>query len=263
MDLFAIATTNTAALETRLNECLEKLEQSSVLAVQGFAQWVEEHARVAINVRIPVLVELLEGRPHRNIYEWAEDMARLSGKTTDELLRERLGPFYDRRLAFDDSFKLGRRFRYGALNGGGAGLDSYGAWCVVLAGQEFQQAACWQGDSLDSDAQSIAGRAVAYSHRHRLVAAEQSERAATSDSGLWPMLLLDGKEYFEVVFVEPVTLATIGAVRVAHGTYRTLWDLAFNAFGTKQSEAERALVSDFVCVLKAEQQGRIHLEVLR
>lgn len=261
MNLFAIAAENIASLETRLTECLAGMEPDSAQAVQRFAQWVEEYARIAVNMRIPVLVELLEGRPHHNIYEWAQEMSPLAGKTVDELLGERLGPFYDRRLAFDDAFDDGRRFRYGALNGGGTGLDSYGAWCVVLRSKP-EQAACWQGDSLASDVNHIARCAIAYSHRHSLVAAERAGSAATSVAGRWPALILSGKAYFEVVFLDPIDLAAIDAVRVAHSTYQELWNLAFDAFGKKQGEAERALVSDFVRIFKAGKQGTIHLEVL-
>jgi hypothetical protein len=121
------------------------------LCFKQFAAWVEAEALISINVKLFVIVELLNGGRYQNTFEWAQEQAVLSGRSVDDALRERLHKFYDKRVTFDRAFNNGEQFRYGALNGGGVGLPEYDPYCVVLT-RTFQRSltdiAWLPGDSL-------------------------------------------------------------------------------------------------------------------
>src|SRR5260370_4172494 len=97
-----------------------------------FAAWVESEALISINVRAFVILELLDGGHYQNIYEWADEQSRLSGRPAEDALRERLGKYYNKRMTLDGAFVDGNKLRYGALNAGGAGLVAYDPYCLVL-----------------------------------------------------------------------------------------------------------------------------------
>src|SRR5271157_6355508 len=131
-DLFAMARANVSTLEQRFEAAVGDMPSDQVALVREFASWVEGQALISINVPLYVVGEFLNGRPYQNTYELAEELARLSSRAVDEVLRERLHPYYERRIAFDRTFKEGKKFRYGALYVGGVGLTVYGPYCIVL-----------------------------------------------------------------------------------------------------------------------------------
>jgi hypothetical protein len=93
---------------------------------------IRNEARFSVNCKPASLVRILEGEDWLNAFEFAEREATRRGVTPDEALREKLGEFYERRLAFEDRAGAGRHFYYGALNAGGMGAPGYGRLCVVF-----------------------------------------------------------------------------------------------------------------------------------
>jgi hypothetical protein len=131
VDLFQLARQNAAELLRRFQEAKARAKDGGRL-LDGFARRVEVDACVSINVRPSVLTELIHGRKHQNIYEWAAEQSRRYSRPVEEILRNKLGKHYIRRVHFDDTFENGRRFRYGTLNIGGLGASRYGQFCAVL-----------------------------------------------------------------------------------------------------------------------------------
>jgi hypothetical protein len=188
-------------------------------------------------------------------------------------MRERLDRFYERRIASDSAFRDGEKFRYGALNAGGAGLVAFAPYCVVLtrAFQEsLREAACLPGDSLQicfavdgSFDQTAAERSPSpHTHRHLMAARERADEIPLVDQREWPALVARPGRYFEVIFVGEVSLDVVDCVRVLKTEYERMWDLAFANFRRKLSDAERALVQDFVQLRRAVVDGRTQVEVL-
>jgi hypothetical protein len=120
LDLFAIAKGNANAVQTAFESVVAAMPPDQAVVVREFAAWVEAEALISINVKLFVIVEFLNGGRYQNTHEWAQEQARLSGRSAEDALRERLHRFYDKRVAFDRAFKNGELFRYGALNAGGA-----------------------------------------------------------------------------------------------------------------------------------------------
>jgi len=85
----------------------------------------------SVNMKPSALRAFLRGEPCRNVFEWAEQEASHSGRDVDDLLRQELKGYYDRRLDFETRAGGGEHFHYCALNMGGMGAPRYGRYCVV------------------------------------------------------------------------------------------------------------------------------------
>jgi hypothetical protein len=272
LDLFAIARGNGASLQRDFDATIAALAPAETAVVEEFARWVEGNSTVSMNVRLFVVVELVNGRPFQNIYEWAEEQARLSRRDVDEILRERLHVFYEKRVAFDASFVEGRRFRYGALNAGGTGLVAYAPYCVILKSEfcrALQPLAYLPGDSLQLaftsdgsfDSAAVISSATADKDRHLMAATNLGAEAAATAPSVWPELVCRAR-YFEAIFIGDVEMPAVSCVRIPRAEYKRVWDMAFDSFSRKLSDGERAMVHDFVQIRRAELGGKLRVEVV-
>jgi hypothetical protein len=274
IDLFATASANAGAIRSRFETSLTSLPAEEAVSVEEFARWVSAEGLIAINVRLWILVELLNGRAYQNVYEWAAEQAALSGRFVDDILRERLGGFYERRTAFDRQVADSEKLRYGALNAGGAGLATFfGPYCMVLKRcfrDSLSDAAYLPGDSLELcfDPEGAFDKAATerlltpHTHRHFMVATERAPEVARTDAAEWGDLVLSGRRYFEVIFAADFSLDAVDGVRVFKTEHNRMWTLAFDNFGRKLGDAERAFVQDFIQLRRAILEGRIQVEVL-
>ncbi len=273
LDLFAIARANAPAVQATFDSVVAAMPPAQAQVVREFAAWVEAEALISINVKMYIVVELLNGGRYQNIYEWAREQARLSGRSADDALRERLHRFYHKRVAFDRAFANGEDFRYGALNAGGAGLPEYDPYCVVL-NRDFQASvtdvALLPGDSLKIciapdgkvDTAAVQNRAAPHTHRHLMAATERASEVHGTHRNDWTMLVASPGRYFEVIFIGDVFLKTVRCLRVLKTEYDRMWDMAFANYASNRGEAERALVDDFVQMRRGVVDGKIQLEVV-
>lgn len=272
LDLFAIAQSNAGAVEAAFESVAAGLSSEQQILINEFAAWVEAETLISINVKLFVFVEFLNGRRYQNIYDWANEQSRLSGRGMDEALRERLHKFYDQRMTFDGSFKNGDQFCYGAMNAGTNGLPEYDPYCVVLT-RSFQDSlgnAAWlPGDSLEIcfaadgafETTTVETRATPHERRHLMVATERATEVLSMVRSEWPSLIASGGRYFEVIFTGGVSLADVDCLRVSRSEYNRMWDMAFANFSRKLGDAERALVNDFVQMRRAVVDGRVRMEI--
>ncbi len=275
LDLFDIADNNAKKINETFNETIANLSEPKAIEAKNFAQWVESMALISINLRLFVITEILNGIPYKNIHDWAQEQAALSGRKKDEILRERLKSFYDKRMAFDQAFQNGECFRYGALNAGGLGLPIYAPYCTVLTHNfhdTLKQSACLSGDSLEIcfsksnkfDATNLTHSIAPFSHRHCLATNQLIAKIDITQKNDWSQLLIstDSNQYFEIIFIGAITLDDLHCVRLSTNEYQQKWNLAFANFGTSLSEPERAEVQDFIQLLRAVKDEKIQLEIL-
>ncbi len=274
LDLFEIARSNSETAERDFESLIASLTAEDSQRLRQFANWIKSEALISINVRLFVLNDLIAGKAFQNSYEWASEMAKLSSRKPEEILRERLGKFYNRRVAFDSAFINGTKFRYGALYIRGAGLSDYGPYCAVLK-KAFQDSldnlAYLNGDSLkscftihgDFDPTSVTGTCIGHSHRHFLVAKERAAEVCRTTQDFWHECVTSTNSFFEGIFVSDVNLDAILVVRVLKSEFENTWDLAFANFGRKLGEAEKARVQDFVRLQRAVKTGLVRLEVIQ
>jgi hypothetical protein len=273
VNLFRIGKANENSVKDAFESAVAILQPTEADTVREFASWVEAETLISINLRLYIVVEIINGGEHQNTYEWAQETSQLSGRDPETLLRERLGRFYDKRVAFDRAFTAGERFRYGALNAGGAGLPDYGPYCIVLSRkfqEECKRIAYLSGDSLTVcftrkntfDENAAKAAIVPHSHRHWLVAKERIGNIPPTPKPNWPELVISGRNYFEAIFIGKVSRNTVNCVRMSQVEYDRMWNLAFANFGHKLEEAERAVTNDFVQLQRAAKEGKVELQVI-
>lgn len=273
LDLFAIARSNANAVQAAFAAAIAACSPDQATSLREFASWIKEEGLVSINVRLYIVVELLSGGRYQNTHEWAQEQCRLSGRAADEILRERLDKFYEKRVAFDHAFRDGERFRYGAFNAGGTGLPEYAPYCAVLSRAfcaSLQDVAYLPGDSLKMcfnaggslDRRAVERYPAPHSYRHMLAANERAKEVPTTERRQWHKLVTSANRFFEVIFLGEITLTSIDSVRISRAEHDRMWDMAFASFGRKLADAERALVHDFVQLRRAVVDGRVRLEVL-
>jgi len=205
------------------------------------------------------------------MYEWAEEQALLCSRPVEEILREKLGRFFNRRINFDRTFEDGRRFRYGVLNIGGVGADHYGIFCAVL-NSDFvgpdTLIAYLMRDSLTTympteakiNITTLRQEVATHSHRHYLAALKHAGELATSNRSDWARMVCCDDRYSEAIFVKDVDLPSIAAVRVKEAEYTRLFALAFNEYTQHHDDATHSLKANFIRILRAEQEGHFPVE---
>jgi hypothetical protein len=215
-----------------------------------------------------IAADFVQNNRYQNMYQAVAEASVLSGRNSDELLRERLGPYYAARLAFDH----GDRFRYGALNIGNAGTRQYGLFCIVFRGDfppPGEQVAYLKTDSLKGyvsaagtlDEVALRRDAAGPAQRH-ILAAIKHAGDVTRRASRWPDMICGGDTYIEAIFVIGVTTATVAEVRVLERDYWDLWNLCFAAHGRTLSEEEKATAFDFLSLLRADRAGVIQIRVV-
>jgi hypothetical protein len=272
LDLFAVAQSNASAVELAFAELIAPKDEAAARA-EEFAQWIKANSLISINVKLWVVGDLVNNRPLLNAYELAEERARLTGLNSEELLRELLGVYYEKRTTFDRTFQGGEKLRYGALFMGGAGLTEYAPYCLVLS-QQFQEslasAACVTGDSLKKcvgddekvDHDALVRNTAPFTHRHLLAATERAAILGTANRSAWVELVSGIDRYFEIIFIGDITLQAISSVSVLKKEYDRMVTLLLDSFGKKLDTAERALAHDFHVLLRGESEGKLRIEIV-
>ncbi|MBF0550361.1 MAG: hypothetical protein HQK60_07490 [Deltaproteobacteria bacterium] len=273
MNLFKIAQENAASLEAQLNQIMDKSSPATKLCLADFQNWVLDEAGISINMKAAVLSIFMTTEKHQNIHEWAAEQAELSLRPRQEILEEKLGKYYDRRLAFDNAFEDGTRFRYGALNAGGVGLSLFGDFCMVLNRsfmESLNDAVYLPDDSLvccfnelhQFDVEAVRRKVCPHTHRHYLVVIKHATVVQQTSREQWGRVILADGNYIEAIFTADIMPDHIAEVRVKKDKYDELFNLAFDDFGRKLDEAETAQVLHFVQILKVTRRRSISLEVL-
>jgi hypothetical protein len=273
MNLFDIAIKNASSIEKRFHGEQSRLTSSEADCLGRFIDRVDQHGCVAINMRQMVLLNFLLYGQHQNIYEWARSVAIYSSMSTDDILREKLKTYYERRIAFDTFFHRGDEFHYGTLNLAGMGPTYYGNFCAAFKDAPFStrlKTAYLRSDSLKTyvDASSNVDRvaieedATPHTHKHYLAGIKHANSTYYTPETEWPSMLCSNVDYIEAVFVGSSTPDDLEEVRMLKSDYELFFHYAFEEFREKLSEADRALVDGFVMILKYLKSHGIHLEVI-
>lgn len=263
MDLFARSFENKARLEDAFHS---RFGENPAPAFEEFLCEVSNNGRVSMNMRPCIAADLLHRDQYKNMYEAVAEEAALTGRETREILRQRLGKYFEKRIRFDAVFSEGRSFKYGALNIGGVGATRYGSFCVVLKPSFPDRVAYLKQDSLNRyadehgnfDEEAFQSDLACHSHR-QLLAALKHAHEIESRKDNWSTMLCCDSEYIEAIFVGAVNKSTVDEVRVSASEHRTLWDLCFDAHARKLSNAEHALAHDFRQILLCARDDGIRL----
>jgi hypothetical protein len=273
MDLFTVAQSNGSGLAARMAAVAASLPPSDRPSLERFADRVRDDGRMSINMRQGVLLTFLLSAKHQNIYEWAEGRAtRSTTKTAQEIIRERLGTFYELRIAFDSFFVRGAELRYGALNIGGVGASRYGSYCSVVKdiGAPKFQVAYLRADSLKTymlpgprvDGPAVEQDAAPHRERHCLAGIKHAAEVVKRLDAAWPEVLCNNDDYVEAIFVGDLAPDDIECVRMTKADHEDLYDLAFEDFRTKLRPADHLEIDTFIMTLDELAKRGIRLEVV-
>lgn len=272
MDLFDAAQKNAPTLDARLSALNNSLSAADRSTLQRFTERIRHDGRISINMRLGVLLSFLVSSKHQNIYEWAAARAACSTMSAEQIIREQLGAYYERRTVFDGFFVDGGKMRYGALNIGGAGASRYGSWCSVIkdvATRTFP-VAYLRGDSLKTymlPGPSVDGPAVErdtapHTQRHCLAAIKHAAETLTTANAKWPEMLCNNDEIIEAIFLGDLTADHVESVRITKAEHDVLYEFAFEDFRAKLGRGDKLEIDTFILVRDELAKRGIPLEVV-
>ncbi|KAA3604869.1 MAG: hypothetical protein DWQ01_19875 [Planctomycetota bacterium] len=217
------------ATRNRLSERAKKASQAHPELAEQLEARIPSKARVSVNMKPSALERFLDGEPRLNAFEWAEQESRRSGRSVSENLRQKLGPWFHKRLEFEQKAGDGRHFHYGALNLGGMGAPQYGRYCVVDARnpESTQPDPVWIGkDSLAENWfrepfrkpgieliwEKLQAWLAPWDQSANLALLKLSSEELPSDKPLeWQ--ICRNEDYIEALSLEPITLDCIEEIR--------------------------------------------------
>lgn len=163
-----------------------------------------------------------------NQFEFSALRAQQEGRAADELLRQNLGSFYTRRIAFEDAMGGGLRFYYGALNIGGLGSPHYGPYCIILQQgpstsqphepvwvQEDSLTGPWWTTSDVLDEPSLSKGVATPPDGHVLTTLKLTEAGSPGPESGWAERVCNHGEYVEAVFTTAPVIGDTMVVRAS------------------------------------------------
>ena len=269
MNFSTMCQENTSRLEDLFTECLSRSTDKA--CIQEFATAVERNGRIGINMRPTVVLNFLISGTHLNVHEWADEIALRSRKDKQTILREKLGPFYENRIAFDLYFEGGEQFRYGALNIGGVGTEYYGEYCVILQHASIcatHEIGYLMGDSLSSyviagprvNESKLRQECAPDSHKHCLATIKHSSKIESLAPDAWSSMLCSTVNYIEAIVRGELRPDGVEAVRISKADYDLYWEYAFNEFTGRLTEVDRYRVDTFASIVEHLNSWRIRLQ---
>lgn len=278
MDLFELSDNNSAHLGQIYNSLKKRCkEQNNLETLNTFALAVKNNWTISINMKNKYLLSFLISGNYKNVYELKKnDETTLSQKMTLDISAEkaaelRLKGFSKQRLTFDRSFKNGDRFKYGALNLKGIGIQYYGEYCMVFQREhldKFSTLAFVKEDSLryvcDSKIdfkrfnRDISNRKDV----HKLASIKHENDLNTDNEKLTAKICSDNN-FIEAITTDDILKQHIGCVRISKKYDLLYFDYLYKDFVSELSDpAERIHLENFRNIRKSLEQQNINLEVI-
>jgi hypothetical protein len=272
-NLFVLAAENAVALDRGVAALLARIPAAHRDSLVRYSDRVRQDGRISVNMLQRTMNSFLSLERHANMHEWASSMALFSSIAPDEILRERLGEFYERRIAFDSYFEGGESFRYGALNIGGLGTWCYGEYCILLKEEVSRrpEVTYLRSDSLKAymlpgpsvDENAIRRDAAPHAHRHCLAVLKHAAEVPSIDEERWPGMICSNSNFIEAIFTGELTPGQVEAVRMPRPDFEVRFHFAFESFRDKDlSDHDKFLVTEFRTTLMRLKGRNIPLEVV-
>lgn len=206
--------------------------QRSVTVVDTVAVATRVHTdgRASVNRRPAALLGFLNDGRMLNQFEFAELRAHHEGRPVDEVLRESLGRFYARRIAFEDAMGGGQRFYYAAMNIEGLGSPNYGPYCIVLRQgpaavlphepiwvREDSLKGPWWTTSDALDEPCLSEGVATPPDGHVLTALKLTEAGSPGPDSGWADRVCNHDDYIEALFTTAPVIGDTAAVRASAG----------------------------------------------
>jgi hypothetical protein len=272
LNLFVIAAENVAVLNQDMGALLSKVSAAHRDSLVLYSERVRRDGRISVNMHQRVLSSFLSLQRHLNMHEWVASVSPFTSIPREEIFRQRLGEFYEPRIAFDSCFEDGQSFRYGALNIGGLGAWFYGEYCILLREEVSGRDVTYlRSDSLKAyvlpglriDESAIRRDAAPHAHRHCLAVLKHAKEVPLIAEDQWAGMLCSNNELIEAIFTVELTLDQVESIRMPRPDFEARYRLAFESFRDKTlSEQDRFIVTEFRTTLIRLKESKIPLEVV-
>jgi hypothetical protein len=269
MDFFLTCEENIASLENSYHAHVHIKNENEQTIIQRFIHIVNEAGRVAVNLRPEGLRKFLLLNNFFNIHEKAEWESRESLKPKEQIIKENLGEYYDRRIAFDRQFITGEKFKYGALNIGGLGAYKYGEFCVVISKNVLEtqnKLGYLRRDSLNHymtpdfkvNLTILMQDCAPDSHKHLLAVLKHMEEILTLEEKKWAAMLCNSEDYIEAIFNGEMTAGHIASVRIDEPNRELYRNYVLKAYREGLNDLESAWMGTFYFI--SQQLEKLGLE---
>jgi hypothetical protein len=172
-----------------------------------------------------------------------------------------------RRDAFEARWQHGRRFVYGAVNGGNMGTEGFfGGFCIVVNDPrtaEPRALAVFPADTAQTytdeqgrlDAAATSAAATRWEDRTALAVRERADEAMASPRHEWADVLCRPNHYLEVV-IAPLALGSVDEVRLRASDLERLEELELEDLAKAPLENSERMELDALLCMRRWQGGR-------
>jgi len=136
-NIFEMGENNSDYLESQY-DLLKQNYKGSLEKLEAFVELIEREWNVSVNMRPERIFRFLTLGYCDSIHGYMDSLEKTIRETSDirvdreVFYRNLLKKSKDKRIAFEQQFDGGDKFKYGALNIGGIGVEKYGCFCVIL-----------------------------------------------------------------------------------------------------------------------------------
>jgi len=279
MNIFDIANQNLDNLKTQYKLLKERHEdQNNLDILSNFVKLVKNKWAFSINMGLGTLnIFLIAGR-YKNVYELKKEQGgklrevRKLEISDEQAVKGHLKGYYRSRVTFNRTVEDGEKFKYGALNIGGLGLERYGECCVVIKrkqSEEYSSLAFIKEDSLEyveGDSVNIERLSQDIANRecvHALVALKHENEIGGFPFDEWASMICCDESYIEAITTDEIENGHIGSVRMSKTVYdRYFIDYLSKDFTSEISEEEMLKLRMLDGILKLLDARGIKLEVI-
>jgi len=279
MNIFDVANQNSNNLNTQYKLLKERYgDQNNLDILSNFVKLVKNKWAISLNMGLGTLnIFLIAGR-YKNVYELKKEQG---GKLTEvrkleifdeQAVKSHLKSYYRSRVTFNCTVEDGEKFKYGALNIGGLGLERYGEYCVVIKRkqlEEYPSLAFIKEDSLkyvEEDSVNIERLSQDIANRecvHALAAIKHEKEIGKIPFDELASVICCDECYIEAITSDKIENGHIGSVRMSKTDYaRYFIDYLYKDFTSEISEDEMLKLRMLEGIIKLLDAWGIKLEVI-
>jgi len=280
-NIFEMGNKNSDYLEYQY-DLLKQSYQGSLQKLEAFVEFIEREWAISINMLPGRVLSFLSlghcDSIHRYIGSLKRTIKKTSGINVDPkvLYRDLLKDWKAKRIAFEQKFDGGDKFKYGALNVGGIGIvGRYGYFCVILdrsEAEKYLSLVFIMYDSLknyvDNNccvnigqlAQEIADK----DHVQILSSIKHEGDIGSTPACDWPKMICNDDNYIEAIIQDKIKVEHIRIVYIKKSKLNELYNEIFNklADGSVDGSFVKSYLSNLNTIFRKMDQEGIRWEKL-
>lgn len=263
-DLFEIADNNSNNLIKKAEE-IKGIQKDNYIII---SELVKDNWFISINMKIYNLNSFLISGKYKNSYEIIkEEKEALKDRyetdfSIEKVLARRLKGYYLRRTIFDNSFKDGKKFKYGALNIGGVGASRYGEACILIVSDFSRKSSLlfvkndstqYVIDETRVDIERLTYEIANNNYVHVLAAIKHCICDEKVNQEMLPNIICCEGSYLEAITKDDITPQQIHNIRISKKVKDQYFEYLFKEYTDGINDSEKLWLQEFTrmnCLLK-------------